>query len=168
VPNRLIAESLRAPDDAAEADISMAPETARSAIRPVRGPATEWLREQTLESLGARSAVADNDRAGGEAERPRVPREASDEPPITQSVKLSEVRLLHDGRPSADAEQTAAGSDAIGRRVDAGEQSVWRPRDGSAIGLWLVLGGLFLVAGGSYVGYRSRVISSRGTGPDTE
>lgn len=102
VPNRLIAESLRAPADPSETVASSAVERATSAVRPVRGPATDWLREQALESLGARSAVAAGDGTASRTEAPRAPVEPSDEAQITLSVQVSETRPLHDGRPMAN------------------------------------------------------------------
>lgn len=166
VPNRLIAESLRAPNDAVEAEVTVAPEAVKSAIRPLRGPATERLREEMLDKLGARSAVVDDAGGSGGIEAPRLPPLRSEESPITLSIQLSEVHALDGEKLTADAERILTRRAAIEPPDDASERSDWRPPDRSAFGLSLALGGLLLVASGCYFGYRRRrVISSADTGP---
>jgi hypothetical protein len=59
VPNRLTAESLAATAPL-EGEVQAVVETP---IRVNRGPAAEWLREQMLDNLGARTAVVDGDLA---------------------------------------------------------------------------------------------------------
>ena len=164
VPNRLIAESLRAPDDALVTDASVTRVTARSAVRPVRGPATERLREQTLEYLGARTA-ADDDGGATPSEASRGTRQASDQPPGTPSVRLPDPHPLSDGEPTGGAERTAIGS-VVGPRSDDGQQPGWRWRYAFGVGLLLALGSFVFVACGAYVGCRRRMRSSRVTGSD--
>jgi hypothetical protein len=166
VPDRLIAESLRAPADRLEMGTSAAVERATSALRPVRGPATEWLREQALESLGARSAVADGDGTGGRTETSRAPVEPSDEAQTTLSVQLSDPRQINEGMSKADAERPATTSAVLERGVNDGEQPGWQLRYAFELGLLLALSSLVLVVWGSYVGYRRHVRSPQVTGSD--
>jgi hypothetical protein len=163
VPNRLIAESLRAPADRSEMAASAAVERATSAVRPVRGPATEWLREQALESLGARSAVAADSALGIQTETSGVPGARFDESPVMLSLQLSEARSIHDGGAPTHAER----ADATGPGIDDGEQQGRRSLDAFGLVLSLAFGGLVLVAGGTCVRYRRRMTSSLPTGPDS-
>lgn len=165
VPNRLIADSLRAPESSQMIDTATSVEQARSAARPVRGPATEWLREQALESLGARSAVAAGDGTGSRTETPRAPAEPSDEAQIALSVQLSEARQINDGKSKTDTERPATTSAVLTRGVNDGEQPGWQLRYAFGLGLVLALSSLVLAAGGTYVRYRRRMGSPCPTDP---
>jgi len=176
VPNRLTAESLASTMPAEDAQV-----VAEAPIRVIRGPAAEWLREQMLDSLGARTAVVDGDLAIRAALAPPLTRldpqeTANQERPSGAAVSdateraRAEAALATDAasvvdagadqsrsvESVADARGAPAPNGATGRivrvRPDAGQSLVQMVL--TPLGLVLISVGLVLTVGGGAVGWR--------------
>ena len=172
VPRRLTAESLVAGEVDVDAEVQAVVE---APLRMSRGPAAEWLREQTLESLGARTVLVDGEPLGPSAlVAPRTLIDPSDdvvlEQPIGSALTTSYERPVDgvgvngtiDAHPNvevvADARDPAA-DPADARLVPP----VGAPSDDQApglltraplVGLALASLGLLLLLGGGVAGWR--------------
>jgi hypothetical protein len=117
VPHRLTAESLVA-GEPGEAEVQAVVE---APVRVHRAPATEWLREQTLDLLGARTTLVDGEPLG-QAALPAPPTRldpsdvAVQEQPIGAALTTSYERPP--GDPGADGANASADVEAIAEARD--------------------------------------------------
>ena len=168
VPSRLTAESLVS----TEVEIDDVQAVVEPPVRVNRGPAAEWLREQAIDLLGARTTLVDGERLGPVAQaapRTRIdPSEtAVQERPsgtvLTESYERP-ADVITDpvpGEAIADARDpllAGAGVDgSSARAVPAAGGRLEETSSGfSAFGLSLAGAGLFLVLGGGLAGWRRK------------
>ena len=165
VPRRLTAESLASVGPDAE-EVQAVVE---SPVRVNRGPAAEWLREQTLDLLGARTTLVNGEPLGPRAwVAPQTRIDPSEvavlERPAGAALTTSYERPV---TPVDDGEAIAAIADARDTTQTAADPSEARLRPAprvqaepgvatglSAPGLALVSAGLLLVLGGGIAGWR--------------
>ena len=168
--SRLTAESLAATAPAAEAeDVQRGRRRAAGAYQP--GPAAEWLREQTLDQLGARTTLVDGEPIGPARRRRR------------ELASTHPSRRCRSGRPARSSPSRTSGRRTsspirfLVRRLLTLATRCWRdgvdgssaravPAAGgrleetssgfSAFGLSLAGAGLFLVLGGGLAGWRRK------------
>lgn len=176
VPRRLTAESLVA----AELGEDEVQAVVEAPVRVNRGPAAEWLREQTLDLLGARTVLVGGEPLGPtalgptELVAPRTRIDPSDdvvlEHPIGSALTTSYERPLDgvgaalDGR--LNAETVADARDPASNPADArlvppggapsGDQAPGLLAQAPLVGLALASLGLLLVVGGGVAGWRRR------------
>jgi hypothetical protein len=148
VPRRLTAESLVS----TEVEIDDVQALVEPPVRVNRGPAAEWLREQTIDRLGARTMLVDGETLGPVAQQV-VPRTRID--PAETAVQERPVG-------AALTESYERPADVMTDPVDVEAlvvPDVEGPPEGSvsrfpALGLALLSAGLFLVLGGGVAGWR--------------
>ncbi len=171
VPSRLTAESLVAGE--AEEEVQTIVE---APVRVNRGPAAEWLREQTLDLLGARTALVDGEPLGPAAlVAPRTRVDPADdvvlERPVGAALTTSYERPVEgadvygpvDPSPNvdavADARDPSGASPSDARLVPTGEAQAGDQAPGlmtriPPFGLALFGLGLLLMLGGGVAGWR--------------
>ncbi len=172
VPRRLTAEALAAtaPAEDVNAVVAEAP------VRVTRGPAAEWLREQTLDRLGARTAVVDGDPGITAQVAPPTrldPSEAAilERPSgsaLADPVRRAAVEDIAAVPVPADQQASDLAASAAGAIGDGVAQAVVDARTSGAddatggpvllspLALALMTLGLLLTVGGGVVGWRRR------------
>jgi hypothetical protein len=167
VPSRLTAESLVS----TEVEIDDVQAVVEPPVRVHRGPAAEWLREQAIDRLGARTTLVDGEKLGPvpqAAPRTRIdPSETAVQERPSGTVLAESYERPADvitdpvpGEAVADARDPLAGAGVDGssaRIVPAvGGQPDGAAAGFSAFGLVLAGTGLFLVLGSGLAGWRRR------------
>jgi hypothetical protein len=168
VPRRLTAEALAstAPVEDVNAVVAEAP------VRNTRGPAAEWLRDQMLDRLGARTAVVDGDTVPSSARiAPPTrldPSEAAiQERPSGSALADPGSRAIVEEVAAAPGAAVAAISDGIADTVAdvqvvrpeleaAAHEAAGTPILLSPVALVLMGLGVLLTLGGSLAGWRRR------------
>ncbi|MCC7367604.1 MAG: C39 family peptidase [Chloroflexi bacterium] len=151
VPRRLTAESLAAtaPVDDVQAAAPAAP------VRVNRGAAAEWLREQMLDKLGARTAIG-LDIPPAELTAPRTRLTPADLPPAAQAIEehpsgapVADAAIAdRDADAVADARGSAQDADRAALAPSAAQDGASAEPQGARLALWLSPVGLGLMGFG--------------------